>query len=360
MIARRVLPTTAGAGLEEILFIARQRDREDRRAGQDRRAHLLRRHRRHRADRRRAVGRAGRAARRLPAEGAAREQPQHGLPVRADRPARRLRRARPGRRPRAGAGRPAEGAQHRGDRRGRGHHADPAAPAGRHPGRAARRPDEVAGRAVGAGVPPGDRRAGPGRADAGAAGVVRAVRRRPDLDGVGHGEHGLGGRGAQADRRVHPGRRRDQHRGRGHQRRRAAVLERRGDDAHAHQGHPGDDAGLGDGAHRQAVARLLRRRVGRGQLRHRRLRPGDGPERAGAVLGAEPGRRAGRADVALRPHVRRARRGRRRGGRRPPTRSTATSPTSRTPWRAATSPPSARSSPPRPTRTARSRSTSGP
>ena len=89
----------------------------DRRADQDRRAHLLRRHRRRRADRRRAVGRAGRAARRLPAEGAAREQPQHGLPVRADRPARRLRRARPRRRPRAGAGRPAEGAQHRGDRR---------------------------------------------------------------------------------------------------------------------------------------------------------------------------------------------------------------------------------------------------
>ena len=47
---------------------------------------------------------------------------------------------------------------------------------------------------------------------------------------------------AQADRRVHPGRRRDQHRGRRHHRRRPAVLERRGDDAHAHQGHPGDDA----------------------------------------------------------------------------------------------------------------------
>ena len=87
---------------------------------------------------------------------------------------------------------------------------------------------------------------------------------------------------------VHPGRRRDQHRGRRHQRRRPAVLERRGDDAHAHQGHPGDDAGLGDGADRQAVARLLRRRVGRGQLRHRRLRPGDGPQRPGAVLGAGP------------------------------------------------------------------------
>ena len=37
---------------------------------------------------------------------------------------------------------------------------------------------------------------------------------------------------------VHPGRRRDQRRRGGHQRRRPAVLERRGDDAHAHQGHP--------------------------------------------------------------------------------------------------------------------------
>ena len=37
----------------------------------------------------RARGPAGRAAGRVPAEGAAREQPQHGVPVRADRPARR-------------------------------------------------------------------------------------------------------------------------------------------------------------------------------------------------------------------------------------------------------------------------------
>ena len=46
-----------------------------------------------------------------------------------------------------------------------------------------------------------------------------------------------------------------------------------------------------DGAHRQAGARLLRRRLGRGQLRHRRLRPDHGPERPGAVLGARPRRR---------------------------------------------------------------------
>ena len=72
----------------------------------------------------------------------------------------------------------------------------------------------------------------------------------------------------------------------GHQRRRPAVLERRGDDAHAHQGHPRDDARERDGAHRQAGARLLRRRVGRGQPRHRRLRAHHGPQRPGAVLGA--------------------------------------------------------------------------
>ena len=118
--------------------------------------------------------------------------------------------------------------------------------------------------------------------------VVRGVRGRQDRDGLRHREHGLDLPGAARDHRVHPGRRRDQRRRHRHQRRRPAVLERRGDDAHAHQGHPGDDAGLGDGAHRQAVAGLLRRRLGRGQLRHRRLRPDHGPERAGAVLGARP------------------------------------------------------------------------
>ena len=276
----------------------------------------------------------------------------------AGRAGRPVRRARPRRRRRAGAGGPAEGQEHRGHRRRRGQHADRAVPRGRHPGGAARRPDQGARRAVRAGVRAGDRRARPGRADARAGRVVRAVVGRADLDELRHREHGLGGRRAQADRRVHPGRRRDQHRGRRDQRRRPAVLERRGHDAHAHQGHPGDDAGLGDGAHRQAVAGLLRRRVGRGQLRHRRLRPGDGPQRPGAVLGAEPAGRPRRADGALRPHLHRAGRDRPAPGRRPATRPTATSPASRTPWPAATSPPSARSSPPSTTRTARSRSTS--
>ena len=103
-------------------------------------------------------------------------------------------------------------------------------------------------------------------------------------------------------------RRRDQRRGGRHQRRRPAVLERRGDDAHAHQGHPGHDARQRDGAHRQALARLLRRRLGRGQLRHRRLRPRHGPERPGAVLGAPPHRRRRPAVRPLRPRLDGARR----------------------------------------------------
>ena len=48
--------------------------------------------------------------------------------------------------------------------------------------------------------------------------------------------------------------------------------------------------GQRDGAHRQAGDRLLRRCVGGGQPRHRRLRPGDGPERRGAVLRPDAGR----------------------------------------------------------------------
>ena len=236
---------------------------------------------------------------------------------------------------------------------------DAAAPRGREARGALRRPDEVAGLGRGAGVPAGDRGARPGRAARRTGGVVRALRGRADLDGLRHREHGLGGQGAAPDRGVHPGRRRDQRRGRRHQRRRAAVLERRGHDADAHQGHPGDDPGERDGAHRQAVARLLRRRLGRGQLRHRRLRPGDGSQRAGAVLGARPGRRLRRADGALRAHLRRA------GGERPAARShhrpcfdrdissyPALGRGQRLPA------PSARSSPPRPTRTARRPSTS--
>ena len=105
---------------------------------------------------------------------------------------------------------------------------------------------------------------------------------------------------------IHPGRRRDQRRRQRHQRRRPAVLERRGDDADAHARHPRHDPGERDGADRQAGARLLRRRLGRGQLRHRRLRADHGPERPGAVLGARHRRRLRAPAALLRAHLCRA------------------------------------------------------
>ena len=182
--------------------------------------------------------------------------------------------------------------------------------------------------------------------------------RRADRDGLRHGEHGLGRRGAAADHRVHPARRRDQRRRHRHQRRRAAVLERRGDDADAHARHPRDDARERDGADRQAGAGLRRRRVGRGQLRHRRLRPHHGPQRPGAVLGAGPRGRVQRAAALLRrtPTSRRASAS--RAAPRRATRSSATSAARRTARRAPSWRPSATSSPTRPTRAASRRSTS--
>ncbi len=120
--------------------------------------------------------------------------------------------------------------------------------------------------------------------------VVRALGRGEDRHGLRQREPRLGGPGAAPARRAHPAGRRGQRRRGRHQRRRPAVLERRGDDAHAHPWHPRHDAGQRHGADRQAGHRLLGRGVGRGQPRHRRLRPGDGAERRGAVLGAEPGR----------------------------------------------------------------------
>ena len=84
------------------------------------------------------------------------------------------------------------------------------------------------------------------------------------------------------------------------------------------RGHPRHDARERDGAHRQAGARLLRRRVGRGQLRHRRLRADHGPERPGAVLGARPRRRLPDAARLLRAHLRGARASASRAAPRPP------------------------------------------
>ncbi len=92
-------------------------------------------------------------------------------------------------------------------------------------------------------------------------------------------------------RRAHAARLRGERRRRRHQRRRAAVLECGGHDADAHQRHPRDDTGQCDGADRQAGDRLLGRRVGREQPRHRRVRADHGPERRGAVLGTRPRQR---------------------------------------------------------------------
>ena len=140
--------------------------------------------------------RAPQAPRRVRRQGRPRPAPRSGLPLRArgrpHRSRRRLRRVRPRRHRRAGARQPAAGPQqvrHPGRRR---HHADRPAPGGCHPGRALRRPDEGARRRLGAGVLTHHRRDRPRGADAGAGGVVRAVRGRPDLDGLRHGEHGLG------------------------------------------------------------------------------------------------------------------------------------------------------------------------
>ena len=183
-------------------------------------------------------------------------------------PAWHLRRARPRRRrPSSSRSTARAGAQH-GERRGRGPHQPHGEGAGGdEPGRAAERPDPRAGQPRRAGVPQDPRCARPRRADAGAGRVVHGVLGRADRHGQRHREHGLDRRRAPRTHRVHPARRRDQHRGDRHQRGRPAVLERRGDDADAHPRHPGDAADQRHGADRQAGAGLLRRRLGRGQPR---------------------------------------------------------------------------------------------
>ena len=192
--------------------------------------------------------------------------------------------------------------------------------AGRHPqlhrapprgdgARAPPRRPEPRARVAGRGrVPPDRRGARPGAGDGLPPRLAGPLRGGQDLDGQRHREHGLDRARAAPDHRVHPGGRRDQRGGERHQRRRPALLERRGHDAHAHARHPGDDAGLGDGAHREAGARFLGRGLGRGQPGHRGLRAGHGPERSGAVL--RPRHRRGLPDPLPppRPHLRRARR----------------------------------------------------
>ncbi len=203
-------------------------------------------------------------------------------------PGRQLRRIRPRRVRRAGPGGPALWAQHRRPHRRRGDAAHGPLPRGHDPRRLVRRPDESPGHGGRSRMRARGRGARSRRKAVGAGRVVRLVLRRHHFDAEWHREHGLGVPRASPDHHVHPERRRDQRHRRGHQRWRATVLERRSDDADAHQGHSGDDAGQRDGAHRQAIARLLRWRFGGGQLRHRRLRPRDGTQRSSPVLGAEP------------------------------------------------------------------------
>ena len=171
----------------------------------------------------------------------------------------------------AGAGRPPAGDQPGRDRRRAAAQLHRAPPRGHDAGDADGRPHARARRAGRAGVPPDHGRARPRRGARRAARVVRPLLRRAHRDGQRHREHGLDRGRAAADRRVHAGGRRDQRRRGRHQRRRPAVLERRGDDADAHARHPRHDARQRDGADRQAVAGLFGRRLGRGQLRHRRL-----------------------------------------------------------------------------------------
>ena len=98
----------------------------------------------------------------------------------------------------------------------------------------ARRPDAGARGAGGAGVPADHRRDRPRGGAWRAARVVRTVGRGEDRDGQRDRDDGLDRSGAAQDRAVHAGGRRAQRRRGRDQRRRAAVLERRGDDADAH------------------------------------------------------------------------------------------------------------------------------
>ena len=167
MIAGRVLPTTAGAGLEEILFIARQRDR--------------------------ATGELTKIAVRISFDATGGSQLTVGEPpVEPVEPLDDYRQkvlrasSRNTVYPYELTGLLGDFTEHDLDDdhalvpvdRPKGHNSAAIVagvvttpterhPRGRHPGGAARRPDEVARRAVGAGVPPRDRRAGPGRAACG-------------------------------------------------------------------------------------------------------------------------------------------------------------------------------------------------
>ncbi len=99
-----------------------------------------------------------------------------------------------------------------------------------------RRPDGRDGLPRRAGVPPHPRRARPRREDGRAARVVRPLGGREDRHGLGHREHGLDLARPAPPHHVHAGGQRGERHRLRHQRRRPALLERRGDDAHAHAG----------------------------------------------------------------------------------------------------------------------------
>ena len=156
---------------------------------------------------------------------------------------------------------------------------------------------------------------------------------------------------------VHPERRRDQHHRGRHQRGRPAVLERRSDDADAHQGHPDHDARHRDGAHRQASLDYsggvsAEDNFGIGGYDRVMGPNGEAQYWAPNLSGAVDMLFQHYEHAYLAPGERYPRRA------APPIRWTATSGTRRTCTRTARSPRSARFSPRRPTRTARSRSTS--
>ena len=208
----------------------------------------------------------------------------------------------------ARAGRPSAGDEperHRRRHRPELHGPLPGGNAARDP---PRRPDPRARIAGRAGVPANRRGDRPRRRARRPAGMVRAVGRSQDRDGLGDRDDGLDRRRAASDRAVHAGRRRAERGGVRDQRRGSAVLQRRGDDADAHSRRADHDPGKLDAARGQAVARLLRRRVGRGQPGHRRLRADHGAQRSGAVLGQRPRGRVRPAAPLLRAHLRGSRR----------------------------------------------------
>ena len=119
------------------------------------------------------------------------------------------------------------------------------------------------------GMPPDPRgHRAAGAAPARPGGVVRHLGGREDRDELRHRDHGLDLRALRGIIEFTQEKLGKIDAGDRHQRRRPAVLERRGDDAHAHPGRADHDAGLGHGADREAVARLLRRGIGRGRFRH--------------------------------------------------------------------------------------------